>query len=141
MLPDGRWALAPEPLVRQLEEIGEVAPLVLIPKRQWRHVNSYGRDLPGVDERDPAEIVVNPDDAAAAGLRDGARVRVESAWGGALEGRARVDATIRRGAVAIPHGWNDPNVSVLLSGSEGVDLLTGMPTYSGVPVTLHTIGG
>lgn len=141
ILPDGRWSLAPEPLVRQLADIGEVAPLVLIPKRQWRHVNSYGRDLPGVTERDPAEIVVHPDDAAAAGLSDGGRVRVESAFGGALEGRARFDETIRPGAVAIPHGWDAPNVSVLLSGREAVDPLTGMPTYSGVPVTLQPIGG
>lgn len=137
VLPDGRWALAPEPLVRQLEDVREVAPLVLIPKRQWRHVNSYGRDLAGVTQRDPAEVVVHPADAAEAGVHDGGRVRVESAFGGTLEGRARLDPTIRRGAVAIPHGWDVPNVSELLSGTEGVDALTGMPMYSGVPVTLH----
>ena len=70
-----------------------------------------------------------------AGVVDGGRVWVESAFG-RLSGIAKVDDSIRRGAVAIPHGWSDPNVSTLLSTTEGVDALTGMPTYSGVPVTL-----
>ena len=87
-----------------------------------------------------AEVVIHPLDAAGAGVADGELVRVESAWGGALEGRARLDERIRPGAVAIPHGWDDPNVSLLLSGREGVDPLTGMPTYSGVPVTLQATG-
>ena len=62
-------------------------------------------------------------------------MRVETAFGH-LSGVVTVDDSIRRGAVAIPHGWSDPNVSALLSADENVDLLTGMPTYSGVPVTL-----
>jgi anaerobic selenocysteine-containing dehydrogenase len=135
ILPDGRWNLAPEPLLAQLADVADVAPLVLIPRRLWRRVNSYGRDLPSVLERDPANILIHPTDAAAAGVVDGGRVSVESAFG-RLSGVAKVDDSIRRGAVAIPHGLAEPNVSTLLSADEGVDLLTGMPTYSGVPVTL-----
>lgn len=138
ILPDGRWNLAPEPLLAQLEEVGEAPPLVLIPRRLWRRVNSYGRDLPSVLEREPANVLVHPADAAAAGVADGERVRVESAFG-ALTAVAKVDDAIRRGAVAIPHGLADPNVSTLLSASENVDPLTGMPTYSGVPVTLSAV--
>jgi len=140
VLPDGRWDLAPAPLVAQLESVAEVAPLVLIPRRLWRRVNSYGRDLPQVQEREPADILVHPADAAAAGVVDGGIVCVESAFG-RLSGIARVDDSIRRGAVAIPHGWADPNVSTLVSAREGVDPLTGMPTYSGVPVTLSVTEG
>ena len=132
ILPDGRWDLAPAPLLAQLEEVREVAPLVLIPRRLWRRVNSYGRDLPSVE---PADILVHPADAAAAGVVDGGRARVATAFG-ELSGIVTVNDSIRRGAVAIPHGWSDPNVSALLSADENVDLLTGMPTYSGVPVTL-----
>lgn len=135
VLPDGRWNLAPEPLVRQLETVAEVAPLVLIPRRQWRHLNSYGCDLPGLGKREPADILLHPADAAEAGIADGGVVRVESAYG-SLQGIARVDDSIRRGAVAIPHGWADPNVSALLSASEGVDALTGMPTYCAVPIAI-----
>ena len=130
--PDGRWDLAPEPLLAQLEQVADVAPLVLIPRRLWRRVNSYGRDLPSVLDREPADILVHPDDAAAAGSSTAAAFasRPRSAH---LSGVVTVDDSIRRGAVAIPHGWSDPNVSALLSADENVDLLTGMPTYSGVP--------
>ena len=138
ILPDGRWNLAPVALVAQLEDVAEAAPLVLIPRRLWRRVNSYGRDLPSVLERDPANILIHPTDAAAAGVVDGERVCVESAFG-RLSGVAKVDESIRRGAVAIPHGLADPNVSTLLSATENVDLLTGMPTYSGVPITLSAV--
>ncbi|MBM3679646.1 MAG: hypothetical protein FJW96_17510, partial [Actinobacteria bacterium] len=137
VLPDGRWDLAPAPLVAQLDEIGETAPLVLIPMRTWRRLNSYGRDLPYVAEREPAAIVVHPAAAAAAGLADGQETIVESAFGGRLQGIARIDGDIVPGAVAIPHGWAEPNVSDLLSATEAVDPLTGMPTYGCVPVSLR----
>ncbi len=138
ILPDGRWNLAPEPLLAQLEQVAEPPPLVLIPRRQWRRVNSYGRDLPSVLAREPADILVHPDDAEAAGVADGGQVCVESAFG-RLDGVVRVDGSIRRGAVAIPHGLAAPNVSTLLSATENVDPLTGMPTYSGVAVTLSAL--
>ena len=139
VLPGGRWNLAPAPLVAQLASVADVAPLVMIPRRLWRRVNSYGRDLPQVLEREPADILLHPADAVEAGVVDGGEVCVESAFG-RLRGTAKVDDSIRRGAVAIPHGWSDPNVSALLSATDGVDPLTGMPTYSGVPVTLSAGG-
>jgi len=135
ILPDGRWNLAPEPLVAQLDEIAEVPQLALIPRRLWRRMNSYGRELAETQEREPPDVLLNPEDAAVAGVADGEGVRVESA-NGSLSGVARVDGSIRRGAVAIPHGWTAPNVSVLLSGTDDVDPLTGMPTYCAVPVSL-----
>ncbi len=98
ILPDGRWNLAPEPLLAQLAEVADVAPLVLIPRRLWRRVNSYGRDLPSVLERDPANILIHPADAAAAGVVDGGQVRRRDRirapeWG--REGR-RLDSPWRR---------------------------------------------
>lgn len=139
VLPDGRWDLAPAPLVAQLEafsraELEEPERLVLIPRRQWRHVNSYGRDLPGADGRDGPEILLHPRDASAAGIADGGKALVRSAWGGSILATARTDERIREGVVAIPHGWDDANVSELVSGVHAVDALTGMPTYSGVPI-------
>ena len=124
--------------MRQLDQVPEVSSLVLIPRRQWRHLNSYGTDLPQA-EREPADVLIHPADAAEAGVEHGQPVEVESAFGGRLVGIANVSASIRRGAVAIPHGWQSPNVSDLLSASEAVDELTGMPTYSGVPVSLTPV--
>jgi len=136
VLTDGRWQLAPQPLVDQLETLEETAPLVLIPRRQWRHVNSYGGGLDSLTAREPTEVLLNPADAAGAGVTDGAAVRVATGPGRSVVGVARLDDSIRRGALSIPHGREAPNVSDLLSGSELVDALTGMPTYSAVPVTI-----
>ena len=135
ILPDGRWNLAPEPLLAQLEEVADVAPLVLIPRRLWRRVNSYGRDLPSVLEREPADILVHPGRRGRGGRRRrrprARRERVRPPQRG-RHGR-RLDPPRRR---RDPARLADPNVSTLLSATENVDLLTGMPTYSGVPVTL-----
>ena len=101
ILPDGRWNLAPEPLLAQLEQVAEPPPLVLIPRRQWRRVNSYGRDLPSVLAREPANILVHPDDAEAAGVADGGQVCVESAFG-------RLDGVVRGRRVDPPRRRRDP---------------------------------
>ena len=107
-------------------------PLVLIPRRLWRRVNSYGRDLPSVLEREPANILVHPDRRGSGGRRRRRpslrRERVRPPRAGS-QGR-RVDPPRRR---RDPARLADPNVSTLLSATENVDLLTGMPTYSGVP--------
>jgi hypothetical protein len=47
-----------------------------------------------------------------------------------------VDACVRRGAVAVPHGHAGANVN-LLTSKDDIDLVTGMTRYSGVPVSLH----
>ena len=82
-----------------------------------------------------AEIVVHPDDAAAAGVSNGQRLIVRSEHG-ELTGVARVDASVRRGAVSVPHGHAGANVN-LLTSKDDIDLVTGMTRYSGVPVSLH----
>jgi anaerobic selenocysteine-containing dehydrogenase len=140
-LPDGRWRLAPEPLVAQLSRLTDPAPLVLVPRRQPGHVNSAMRDraVPG-RRRDQPFVQIHPADAADAGVRDGERVRVSSPTG-SLTGTARVDPDIRRGAVSIPHGFDAPNVSLLTTSRSGTDPLTGMVLQSGVPVTLAAADG
>ena len=82
-----------------------------------------------------AEIVVHPNDAAAAGVSDEQRLIVRSALG-KLTGVARVDASVRRGAVSVPHGHAGANVN-LLTSKDDIDLVTGMTRGSGVPVSLH----
>jgi anaerobic selenocysteine-containing dehydrogenase len=141
-LPDEHWRIAPDPLVAQLQELAEEAapsarPLLLIPRRQPRHLNSL---LRGVDVRggllEGPEILVHPDDAAAAGIADGDLGRLESD-AGMLEARVRFDGGLRRGVVAVPHGWSGPaHIGRVISGSIGCDPLTGMVHQSGVPVSL-----
>ncbi len=133
VLPDGRWRLAPEPLVAQLataleEQPADTAPPALLPRRQMRTMNGQLRDLGGVGP----EVLIHPDH----GFADGRPVRVRSPHG-ELVGPARVSEEIAPGAVSIPHGWADPNVCSLTTAASDVDPLTGMVWQSGVPVELH----
>jgi anaerobic selenocysteine-containing dehydrogenase len=129
----GGWRLAPRLLVDQLAGLTEPAPLVLVPRRQVRHLNSQFAYL---DE--PATVVVHPDDASAAHVVDGTPVVVRSAHG-AITGVAKVDDAIRPGAVSVPHGHQDVNVNRLTS-KDDLDPITGMATYCAIPVTLEPAG-
>jgi anaerobic selenocysteine-containing dehydrogenase len=125
----GGWRLAPQLLVDQLAALDVSAPLVLAPRRQPRRLNSQFEYL-----GEPAEIVINPVDATAAGVLDGHAVVVRSAHG-ELVGTAKVDASVRAGVVSVPHGHQGVNVNVL-TGKDEIDPVTGMARYSGVPVSV-----
>ena len=49
---------------------------------------------------------------------------------------ARVDGSMRRGAVSVPHGHEGANVN-RLTDSDDIDRTTGMAHSSGAPVTLR----
>jgi anaerobic selenocysteine-containing dehydrogenase len=125
----GGWRLAPQILVDQLATLEPPAPLVLVPRRQARKLNA-ALDFLG----ETAQVVLHPDDADEAGVVDGQPVVVLSDRG-QLTGTAKVDPSMRRGAVSVPHGHHDANVNVL-TDKDVVDTVTGMVRYSGVPVTL-----
>jgi anaerobic selenocysteine-containing dehydrogenase len=134
----GGWKLAPPSLVEQLISVSnaqlreQASPksLSLIPRRQRRHLNAQFLFLGS-----PVDVLLNPIDAASAGVADGQQVIVRSGRGEIL-GTAHVDATIRAGVVSVPHGHEQANVN-LLTSTRQVDPLTGMAQYSGVRVTVH----
>jgi anaerobic selenocysteine-containing dehydrogenase len=126
----GGWRLAPQLLVDQLAALHLPDALVLVPRRQVRHLNSQFEYL-----GEPAEIMLHPDDAAAAHVVDREPVVVRSAHG-ELTGVAKVDPGIRPGAVSVPHGHQDANVNQLTS-KDALDPVTGMALYSGIPVSVH----
>jgi anaerobic selenocysteine-containing dehydrogenase len=142
VLPDRRWRIAPTPLLEMLAAVERARAdesLVLIPHRQLRKMNSQLRDVAAPGGRvDDITIRLNPDDAVQLGVDDGDLVIVQSAHG-STSGRARVDTTVVRGAVAVAHGWASPNVCDLTSADDGVDALTGMVQQSGVPVTITRV--
>jgi anaerobic selenocysteine-containing dehydrogenase len=129
----GGWRLAPRLLVEQLAALESPAPLVVVPRRQGRKLNSQFDDL-----GEPAVVLVHPDDAAEAGVADAQPVIVRTGRG-ELTGVARVDPSVRRGAVSVPHGHQAANVNRLTDDGQ-IDLVTGMARYSGVPVSLHPAG-
>ncbi len=125
----GGWRLAPQFLVDQLNALRELLGWCSFRDARCR-LNAQLEFLGEV-----AEIVVHPDDAAAAGVSDDQRLIVRSEHG-ELTGVARVDASVRRGAVSVPHGHASANVN-LLTSKDDIDLVTGMTRYSGIPVSLH----
>jgi len=113
--------------------------LVLVPHRQLRTMNSQLRDIaapggpPGPTET--VAVLLHPDRAAALGP-DGTAVTVTSAHG-SLTGALRRDDRLHPDAVAVAHGWADPNVSALTSATADIDPLTGMVRQGGVPVEVR----
>ena len=131
-----QFHLAPAELVAELSREEPPAPLMLIPRRQVRHLNSWFP--PGGLRQDGPVLLVHPTDAAESGLSDGGRARVTSATG-TLVATVCVDDGVARGHVSFPHGFDPPagpRVGALTS-SAGSDPLTGMVRQSGVPIQLE----
>lgn len=132
----GGWRLAPAELVRLLHDAPESTGLFLIPRRQLKHVNSQLVGTAALPSgQDEPEVLINPADASDTDVADGDRVTVSSPFG-SVTAIVRLDPDIRPGAVSVPHGFADIKVNRLTSSAEGVDALTGMPTFTGVPLTL-----
>jgi anaerobic selenocysteine-containing dehydrogenase len=134
-----RFVLAPVELVEQLRTVTTPERLVLIPRRQARHLNSWFP--PSHLRRDAPLLLVHPVDADELGIADGEVVRVSSS-SGTLVCVASIDDGIARGAVSVPHGFDGlamPNVSELISGTTDLDPLTGMVLQSGVPVSIEPL--
>jgi anaerobic selenocysteine-containing dehydrogenase len=128
----GGWRLAPPLLVDQLAALEPPAPLVFVPRRQRKKLNGqldFLGELP--------EILIHPDDGTDAGIANGDKVTVRSSTG-ELTGIAKVDNSMRRGAVSIPHGHHVANVN-RLTNKDDIDVVTGMVRYSGIPVSLHPV--
>lgn len=83
----------------------EAYDLQLIGRRHLRSNNSWLHNVEAmVKGRDRCTALMHPDDAAERELVDGGQVRVTSPVG-AIEVPLEVSDEIRRGVVAIPHGW------------------------------------
>jgi anaerobic selenocysteine-containing dehydrogenase len=142
-LADGRWRVAPEPLVEQLAALADgpaPADVALIPHREMRAMNSARYASDAAAHTDPPRLLVSPADARRAGLTDGARVRVTSAHG-SVDAVTQVDDHLRDGAVSVTHGWLSPNVARLTSPTIDLDPQTGMVRQSGLAVTLEPVPG
>lgn len=115
---DKRVQLAPPVLVAQARELldgagsggpSEEGPdgfdLRLIGRRHLRSNNSWLHNVPAM-VKGPVRCtaLMHPDDATARGLADGEDVTVTSATGSIVV-PVEVSDEIRRGTVAIPHGW------------------------------------
>ncbi|WP_304114931.1 molybdopterin-dependent oxidoreductase [Mycolicibacterium bacteremicum] len=155
----GKVALAPAEIVGEVARLGrapgttEDFPLLAIGIRELRSQNSWMHNSPILMKGNRTQRArVNPSDAAAAGLLDGAAVRVVSATG-AIELEVLITDEVGPGTVAIPQGWGHrgggwrlanahPGVNVnelTSSRPEDLEALAGMSVLNGVAVRLEAV--
>jgi len=126
--PDGKVVLAPEGILAEIAGLGDRHPddpdfpLMAIGMREMRSQNSWMHNSPTLmkgDRRHRARI--SPADAAAAGLSDGATVRITSPHG-AIETEVLITDEMAPGTVAIPHGWGHRGGWQLANRSGGANV-------------------
>jgi anaerobic selenocysteine-containing dehydrogenase len=152
--------LDPPALVEELERLGDrhlddpEFPLRLIGLRELRSHNSWMHNSPtlmkGAGRKHQARI--NPVDADAAGVLDGAQVRIRSRFG-EIETLALLTDEVGPGTVAVPHGWGHEGGGWELANKSGgantnrlasseladVERLAGMAHLNGIAVTLEAV--
>jgi len=114
---------------------------LLICRRNPHVYNSMCHEFPQAPANNA--LFANPEDVHEAGLSDGQQVLVKSAHG-EIEATLQGDASLRRGVVAMHHGFGGKTggvaVSRLLDLADTTDRYTRIPRMSAVPVTLHAAG-
>jgi anaerobic selenocysteine-containing dehydrogenase len=129
-------------------------PMRLIGMREARSENSWMHNSPLLMRGERVQHArMHVDDAAAADIADGDRVRIASAHG-EIELPVIVTKDIVAGVVAVPHGWghkgtagwrvaNDAggaNVNRLMSSApEDIERLAGMARLTGVPIRVERV--
>jgi len=105
--------------------------LVLIGQRDRRSHNSWMHNSPHIRQPAGNHALIHPDDAHALSITDGDEVEVGSAQA-SVRLRARLSDEIRRGVVAVPHGWGHQNAPVeraaALPGANINDVIPGGPS-------------
>ncbi len=128
-------------------------PLRLIGLRELRSHNSWMHNAPLLMRGGRTHSArVHPDDARAAGFGDGERCRITSPHG-TIEITATVTDEVKRGTIAVPHGWGHSggwklataaggaNVNLLASSDpDDLERLAGMAHLNGIPVRLEAVG-
>ena len=131
LLVDGRWRIAPAPMLERLAAYvdPEPAAFVLAPRREmaWSNSIAYGAAPDG------AVVRMHPADAATDAVTLATRH-------GRITARIAADATVRAGVVSITHGHLAENPGDLTSGDIAVDALTAMPRVAGLAVRVAPHG-
>jgi len=157
--PSGRVELAPPYVVADVARLEarlarRDAGFVLVSRRHVRSNNSWMHNVPSlVSGRERCTLLIHPEDAARAGLVDGARARVRSK-AGELVAPVEVSDEMMRGVVSLPHGWghDKPEIRLavasrhagvcnnVLAPGELVDVPSGNAVVNGIPVEVLPLG-
>lgn len=155
-----RFSLAPPDVVEELDVIARGVDAAgratdyagyryrMAVRRLRDALNSACKDLPSVRPRVPTSAAfMNPEDMRQEGIAEGDLVRVSSD-AGAIEVPATADPDLRRGVIAITHGFgrlpgepSDPRVdgastNLLISSTRDRESINAMPRMSGIPVNV-----
>lgn len=158
---DKKIDLAPETMMADLPRLEqklstslkEVDNLILISRRHLRSNNSWMHNSHRlVKGRERCTLLIHPNDAASAKIKDGQLVKVSSQIG-SIKIAAEVSEEIAQGVVCIPHGWGHDREGVQLKTARAhagasvndltserfVDEVTGNIGFSGVEVKLAVV--
>ena len=151
--PAARFAVVPADVLAELKKVRSEPPAEpgfthRFAVRRVRDVqNSMYHRLPTISQRMSANpAFLNPEDLAALGFTDGQRAAIISPHG-RVTAVVRGDITLRRGVVAMSHGWgpvsagdDEPGTNVnLLTSAEPRDPINAMPVMTGFPVRLELL--
>lgn len=140
-----------------LQALDAAAPqrdeLWLIGRRHVRSNNSWMHNAQRLVKGPPRhQLFMHPEDLAARGLADGARVQLSSRVG-QVEVEVQATTDIMRGVVSLPHGWGHARASLRiasrqpgasandLTDEQAVDALSGNAALNGVPVRVSALPG
>jgi anaerobic selenocysteine-containing dehydrogenase len=154
---DRRVHLDAPQIVAELSRLADVPdvdpafPLRMIGRREVRSHNSWMHNNPKFrDGSRRQRALVNPKDAAVAGIGAGDLLRVVSAHG-CIELPAEVSEDVAPGTIAVPHGWGHrdagwqvanaaggANVNEITSaGVDDLERVSGMSHLTAVPVRIE----
>lgn len=132
---------------------GDGRDLLLVGRRHQRDNNSWMHNSARLTRGRPRHhLLIHPDDAAARGVAEGARVSVSSAAGEA-EVEVRLTDDVMRGVVSLPHGYGHARPGVRLRGAvdvpgvslndltdpASVEAVSGNAVLNGVPVAVAPV--
>jgi hypothetical protein len=130
LLAEGRWSLAPAPLLERLAAYTDPAraEFLLAPRREvaWSNSVAYGTVTTG------PVVHINP--AFGAGGEDGDDEVVLATPHGRVTTTFVADATLREGVVSMSHGHVEANPGDITNGDVDIDRLTAMPRAAGLEV-------
>jgi anaerobic selenocysteine-containing dehydrogenase len=140
-LRDGRWNILPAEVVERWKSMTPSTHVggrfLFLTGRQLTRNGSIDY-VPPERKADAPTIVMNPSDASELGARADSTIKVSSR-SGSVTGRVKTDERMRAGTLSFAQGWPETHSAELCSLDADVDLLSGQPIMSGIPVEIELV--
>jgi len=154
---DNKFEVAPDDIFQQLTGIYKQTqqtpefPFRLAVRRMRQVMNTSYRQMDFVKKNTPHNpLWVNSQDLSELGIASDTQVSLQSAYG-KISATVKADDSMRKGVVAISHGWGgnggDRNknavlgqsINELMPSQERRETINFMPWYSALPVKISTV--